>query len=164
MTRTVDIVALLLVAIAMALSLAHALELPGKMRLGKEAYMAVQPIYYPGFTFGGLVGEFGGMLALAALVLLAPFGTARFWWVAAALGLLVAAHLTYWVWTHPVNSFWLKDVNPSGAGGMFFSLFSRDAGGDWQALRNMWEYSHVARAALMMTSFLALAAAVTVRA
>ena len=35
----------------MALALAHALERPGKMRLSKE--LAIQPIYYPGFTFGG---------------------------------------------------------------------------------------------------------------
>jgi hypothetical protein len=46
-----------LVSIAMALSLAHALELPGKLRLDKEAYLTVQPIYYPGFTIGGGVGE-----------------------------------------------------------------------------------------------------------
>jgi hypothetical protein len=39
--------------VAMALTLAHALELPGKMRLTKEIYFAMQPIYYPGFTIGG---------------------------------------------------------------------------------------------------------------
>jgi hypothetical protein len=36
----------MLAAVTMALSLAHALELPGKLRLGKEQYLAVQPIYY----------------------------------------------------------------------------------------------------------------------
>jgi hypothetical protein len=35
---------------AMAMGLAQALELPGKPRLPKETYLAVQPIYYPGFT------------------------------------------------------------------------------------------------------------------
>jgi hypothetical protein len=29
-------------------ALAHALELPGKMRLTKDAYFAMQHIYYPG--------------------------------------------------------------------------------------------------------------------
>ena len=48
MLRLLQIVALMLVAVAMALSLAHALELPGKMRLGKDAYLSVQTIYYPG--------------------------------------------------------------------------------------------------------------------
>ena len=37
------------VAIAMAPVLAHALEYPGKMRLSRDAYLTVQPIYYPGF-------------------------------------------------------------------------------------------------------------------
>ena len=29
-------------------------ELPGRMLLDREAYLAVQTIYYPGFTFGGI--------------------------------------------------------------------------------------------------------------
>ena len=50
MLQLFEVVAVLVVAIVMALSLAHALELPGKLRLSKEDYLAVQPIYYPGFT------------------------------------------------------------------------------------------------------------------
>jgi len=52
MFNTLQILTTLLVAIAMAMALAHALELPGKLRLTKEAYLAIQPIYYPGFTIG----------------------------------------------------------------------------------------------------------------
>ena len=78
------IVALLLVAVTMGLSLAHALEFPGKLRLDEPTYRAVQTIYYPGFTIGGLVGEFGGMLMLIALLILLPKGTDRFWWTVAA--------------------------------------------------------------------------------
>src|SRR5690554_5131958 len=66
MFRSMQVATLLCVAIAMAFSLAHALELPGKMRLGREAYLTVQPIYYPGFTFGGFIGEACGMLLLIA--------------------------------------------------------------------------------------------------
>jgi len=47
------VVTVFLVAVAMALALSHALELPGKMRLDKQTYLAMQPIYYPGFTIGG---------------------------------------------------------------------------------------------------------------
>lgn len=47
MLSFLQIATILLVAIAMALSLAHALEFPGKLRLSKENYLAVQPIYYP---------------------------------------------------------------------------------------------------------------------
>lgn len=56
MFGVLQVLAVILVAVAMALSLAHALELPGKMRLDSETYYAMQPIYYPGFTIGGCVG------------------------------------------------------------------------------------------------------------
>jgi hypothetical protein len=48
MVDILQVLAVLLVAVAMSLALAHALELPGKMRLSKEAYYAMQPIYDPG--------------------------------------------------------------------------------------------------------------------
>jgi hypothetical protein len=48
-----QVVTVFLVPVTMSLALAHALELPGKMRLNKETYIAVQTIYYPGFTYGG---------------------------------------------------------------------------------------------------------------
>jgi hypothetical protein len=66
-----------LVAIAMSLALAHALELPGKMRLSKETYIAVQTIYYPGFTYGGL-SEVLGMLMTLILLLATPTGRPAF--------------------------------------------------------------------------------------
>lgn len=67
------ILSLLLVAITMGLSLAHALELPGKLRLDEAAYKKVQEIYYPGFTIGG-IAEPAGIVALAALLYLTPYG------------------------------------------------------------------------------------------
>ncbi|MGH6841047.1 MAG: DUF1772 domain-containing protein, partial [Methylocella sp.] len=53
MASALHVLTVMLVAIAMALALAHALELPGKLRLSKEQYLAIQRIYYPGFTIGG---------------------------------------------------------------------------------------------------------------
>jgi hypothetical protein len=160
MMKFLPILALLLVAVVMGLTLAHALELPGKLRLDKDTYIAVQAIYYPGFTIGGLVGEFGGMLLLFALLFLTPYGTERFWWTAAAFGLLISAHAVYWLVTHPVNNFWVKDVDMAGIGATFFSLFSAK-GDDWMQMRNIWEYSHVARACLAMASLASMAVALT---
>jgi hypothetical protein len=155
MVMILSVTALLLVAGTMGLSLAHALEFPGKLRLDEPTYRAVQAIYYPGFTIGGLVGEFGGMIALVALLILTPTNAERFWWIAAALGLLVVGHATYWVVTHPVNNAWLKDTNLSGMSRIFFGLFSApDA--DWRHMRNVWEYSHVARACLHTLGFLSM--------
>jgi hypothetical protein len=156
---TLSILALLLVAVTMGLSLAHALEFPGKLRLDEPTYRAVQAIYYPGFTVGGLIGEFGGMLALAILLAVTPSDAARFWWIAAALALMLAGHAVYWIVTHPVNAAWLKDTELAGASRFFFGLFAApDA--DWTQMRSIWEWSHVARAGLHGAAFLAIAFAV----
>ena len=61
-----QVLTVMLAAITMALSLAHALELPGKLRLSQEQYLAVQPIYYPGLVIGG-IAEPAGILAALAL-------------------------------------------------------------------------------------------------
>jgi hypothetical protein len=49
MLHALQVVTVISGSVAMALALAHALELPGKLRLTKEAYYAMQSIYYPGF-------------------------------------------------------------------------------------------------------------------
>jgi hypothetical protein len=72
------IVSVVIVAIAMDMALAHALELPGKLRLPKEAYLAVQAIYYPGFTFAGATEPLG-VVVTALLALLMPAGSRGFW-------------------------------------------------------------------------------------
>lgn len=155
MMSTLSVAAQFLVAVAMALSLAHALEFPGKLRLDEATYRAVQAIYYPGFTIGGLVGEFGGMLTVLALLILTPAAEERFWWMTASLVLLVAAHALYWIVTHPVNAAWLKDTRLTGMSKVFFGLFSApDA--DWRHMRNVWEYSHVGRAVLHILAFLSM--------
>lgn len=48
MFLVLQVASVFLAAVAMALSLAHTLELPGKLRLDKQTYCAMQPIYYPG--------------------------------------------------------------------------------------------------------------------
>lgn len=108
MGELVLVLATLLIAVVMGLSLAHALEFPGKLRLDREAYMATQTIYYPGFTIGGMVGEAGGLLAVLLALIITPVASERFSWLVAAFALLVLTHATYWLVTHPVNAFWLR--------------------------------------------------------
>ncbi len=72
MLDVLQVVTVVLVVVAMAPALAHALKLPGKMRLTKEAYVAMQPIYYPGFTIAGGIGEAGGMISTIILLFLTP--------------------------------------------------------------------------------------------
>lgn len=168
MLHAIQVLSVLLVAIAMALSLAHALELPGKLRLRREAYFAVQPIYYPGFTLAGAVGEVGGIIATLVLLALTPSGSASFWLALAALGALLAMHAVYWVVTQPVNQFWLRGERVARAGAGFFGfdpIGRRHAVGhprlNWNALRDRWEYSHVARAALALAALILVVVAVT---
>ncbi len=170
MLHALQVLSVLLVSIAMALSLAHALELPGKLRLPREAYIAVQPMYYPGFTIGGLVGEFGGILATLALLAATPSDGASFWLILMALLTLLAMHAVYWVLTHPVNGFWLREQRIARAGAGFFEFDPMGRGRaighprlNWTALRDRWEYSHVVRAVLALAALILLAIAVTDR-
>ena len=168
MFNVLQVLTLVLVVLAMALALAHALELPGKMRLSKDEYFAMQPIYYPGFTIAGGFGEAGGIIAAIVLLFLSPLGSADFWLTLVALLGLVGMQAAYWILTHPVNEFWLKDERPGGLGSGFFSFASASGPGrrsetrpvDWTDLRDRWEYSHVVRAAFSALSFIALVVAI----
>ncbi len=165
MLHVLQILAVILVAVAMALALAHALELPGKMRLTKEAYYAVQSIYYPGFTIGGL-GEAGGTILTIILLFLTPLRSADFWLTLVTLLGLISMQAIYWLVTHPVNRFWLEGEQLSGVGSAFFSFGVsrsrlRNHPADWTELRNRWEYSHLARAVVAMLSLICLVTAVS---
>jgi hypothetical protein len=157
MIRWLEMAALLLAALALAPALAHAAELPGKMRLDRETYTAVQPIYYPGFTIVG-IAEPASLVALLWLLLATPMRSASFWLYAGALLALGAMQAIYWTVTHPVNRVWLQGQMLPRAGGRFFGARANAgkdgarhganrADVDWQGLRHRWEYSHVWRAA-----------------
>lgn len=120
---------------------------------------ATQPIYYPGFTIGGGVGEFGGLLATLALLLMTPMGSVDFWLTLVALLGLIGMQAVYWLFTHPVNKVWLEGEKLSGFGSGFFSFGTnkeKNRSVSWTQLRDRWEYSHVARAGLALVSLTAL--------
>ena len=94
MYTALQIMTVMLAAITMALSLAHALELPGKLRLNKEQYLAVQTIYCPDFTLGG-IAESASIVAALALLILTPRESPQFWLVAGALTALVAVQVIF---------------------------------------------------------------------
>ena len=160
MLPILQIVTLVLVAVGFSLTLAHALELPGKKRLDKQAYVAVQSIYYPGFTIGGLFGEFGAIVVTMILLVATPVEMLAHRLTFIALVALLLMHALYWLLTHPVNRFWLGDQKLGSAGAAFFNTTGAAViGEDWARLRDRWEYSHVARAACAFVAFVALAAA-----
>lgn len=166
MSQFVEVLALVLTAVTLSFALAHAAELPGKLRLSKEAYMAVQPIYYPGFTLGAF-SEPAAIVVLILLLVVMPRGSVAFGWTLAALACLILMHLVYWTIVHPVNRFWLKDQDLASLGASFFSIGQRQdesrarQPADWTRLRDRWEYGHVIRAGLGLLGFVCLAIAVT---
>jgi hypothetical protein len=121
MLQFLQVLSIVLVAVGMGLSLAHALELPGKLRLDGDAYFIVQTIYYPGFTIGGVFGEFGAMVATLVLLVFTPFASTAFWLVLVGFIFLLIMHGIYWTVTHPVNRVWLRDQQLHGAGAAFFA-------------------------------------------
>jgi hypothetical protein len=148
--------------------MAHALELPGKLRLDKQAYLTVQPIYYPGFTVAGF-SEILGILATGALLFMtSTSGGVAFSLTIGALIALIAMHAAYWIITHPVNNFWVKDMDLKGVGAGFFAFgatkrpASNGTASDegWKGLRNRWEFSHVLRAVLAAIALILLIIAV----
>jgi anthrone oxygenase-like protein len=143
-----------LTAVVMALSLAHALELPGKLRLSREQYLAVQTIYYPGFTVGG-VAEPLGIIVLAGLLFLLPAGSKASWLTAVALALLLIVQLLFWAVVQPVNRHWLQTVKLTAAAGRFFEARAAAESYDWIELRNRWERGHLARSAAATLAFVA---------
>ena len=86
---------LFLVAVTFGLSLANALELLGKMRLNEETYLAVEAIYYPGFTLAG-IAEPLAVVASLVLVLIASRLSAASLLALSAFGALLATHAIFW--------------------------------------------------------------------
>src|SRR5436309_1704946 len=162
MLYAVEIVSILLVALAMVPALAHLLEFPGKSRLTKEAYLTVQPIYYPGFTIAGGIGEVGGLIAVLAVLLLTRQDTPAFWLRLVALAAIFGMQVVFWLFTQPANRFWLQSTTLGGLGEAFFNVGSgthsvrRDDPDGWKRMRDRWEYSHIVRAVLATLSFLLL--------
>ena len=159
MLLTLEVLTVVLAAIALATTVAHALELPGKLRLDKDEYLAVQAIYYPGFTMAGMAEP---VAILAALVLLLFTATStQFWLVALAAAALVIMHAIFWLVTQPVNKYWLRDADLTEAAKRFFGRLGRNAREpDWTALRDRWEWSHVARALVAAVAFVLLVIAI----
>ena len=144
---------LLVVACAMAFSLAHAAEMPGKMKLDKAQYFAVQKIYHPGFTIGG-ISEPLAIVALAALW----FASGRAVLVAGSALLVAAMQVVYWFAVHPVNKVWLGGESLPRASAGFFGLGgAAGTDRDWSRLRKRWEYAHAVRACLSMLALLLVA-------
>jgi len=85
----------------------------------------------------------------------------------ALLGLL-GMQFVYWLFTHPVNQFWIAGENLDRFSAAYFSFGAKRSGlqdkaapPDWKEQRDRWEYSHVARAGFALSSLIALVIAIS---
>ncbi len=124
MLSVLQVLTVVLVAVTMVPALAHALELPGKMRLTKDVYFAVQRIYYPGFTIAG-IGEPASFISTIVLLFLTPRGTVAFWLTLVALIGLIGMQVVYWVFIHAVNKVWVQGETLSSFGSGFLGSAGR---------------------------------------
>jgi len=136
-------IALLATAIAFGAALAHALELPNKIGMPRDAYFIAQSIYsgWNRLAFVLLVQ----LLGILAVIVLHRRESRVLWPTLVALGGLVAAQIVFWTWTFPANQAtanWTRQPE------------------SWEALRWQWEYSHLAGAGFQLLAMIALILAV----
>jgi len=134
MESLVELLALVLTALALVPAAAHVIEMPNKMPLPRDAYLTVQRVYR-GWAFAGIVvvGALIATLWLAAVVdgrAVVP--------AVIAFGAILLTQVVFWVFTFPVNR---RTHNWT------------EAPEDWEWLRDRWEFSHAANAFL---TFIAL--------
>lgn len=140
MTKAVQFVAIICVAMAMAAGWAHLLEMPNKMQLSREDYLTVQQIYR-GWALLGIV-VVGALVATAALSWLQRGQGTPFYLALVAAACVALSLVVFFSVTFPANQAthnWT--VLPE----------------QWESLRRQWEYSHAVGAILY---FIALASLV----
>ncbi|WP_136413992.1 DUF1772 domain-containing protein [Herbaspirillum sp. ST 5-3] len=137
MTKALQLLAILLTAIAMVAGWAHLLALPNKIGLDRDDYLIVQQIYR-GWALLGIV-VICALLTTAALAVLQRGSGAAFYFTLGATLCIALSLVVFFSFTFPANQATQNwTVLPQG----------------WEALRRRGEYSHAAGAIL---SFIALA-------
>lgn len=131
MIKTLQLIAVLFVAVAMSAGWAHLLALPNKMGLSAEEYLTVQQIYR-GWAFLG-IAVVGALLSTAVLTVLQRGEGARFYFALGATSFVALSLIVFFWFTFPANQATQNwTVLPEG----------------WETLRRQWEYSHAVGAFL----------------
>lgn len=156
LSDAVHVLGVLTAVVVTATAMAHVLELPGKKRLDRKHYLAVQKIYYPGFTIAGTLEVPTVLLLLGSTILTGP-GDVDFWLRAVATVAFAGVHAAYWLRVHQVNKVWLNDEELTMAAAGFFGLGEAHPAEDepWTRLRDRWEHGHVLRAVLATVGLIA---------
>lgn len=140
----VRFMSLLLTALVAGLTFCHLLELPNKLAMPAETWLAVQQHLYNMFGPVGGPMEVGALLfTLAAALLVRRRQPAAFAPTLLAFCCILAALVVWFTVVNPVN----LRVNGWTAASL---------PGDWIAARAQWEYGHAASFALLLVALGAL--------
>src|SRR4030095_4101810 len=153
MLTWIRLAALTLTALTMGLSFAHVLEMPAKLVYPPDLYIALQNSLYAYFgppNLGAFV-EPGAILAVWILAYQVRHRRPAFrLTLGAALCLLVAFPLVFFVFTQPANE-------------VFQAARPASVPANFEAYRDQWEFSHAGRFVLHLAGFAFLTLSVLVR-
>jgi hypothetical protein len=138
--------ALFSTALALGAAMAHALELPNKIALPRDAYFIVQGVYAGWDRLGYFLGV--ELLSMVAVAYLGRAERGVLWSTVIALMWLLAAQAVFWIYTYPAN---VATQNWTAIPD------------NWPYLRDTWEYSHAAGAAFQAMAMAALIVAALAR-
>ena len=125
-----QLVSIMLTAVAMSAGWAHLLELPAKMKLSRGDYLTVQKIYR-GWALLGIV-VVTALVSTAALAFLQR-GKGAFYFSLSGFVCIILSLVVFYAMTFPVNKQTRNwTVSPR----------------EWESLRRRWEYSHALNAVL----------------
>jgi hypothetical protein len=130
---------LLFCALALAPAMAHLFELPNKIGLPRDAYLAVQHLY-DGWALLGFV-VYGAVFSTLAQAILARRRTRELRLALTAFFCILGTQIVFWTFTFPAN----KATN-------YWTMLPDN----WIVLRAQWEYSHAASAALNLLALVAV--------
>ena len=140
----------MLTALSMGAAMGHLLELPAKMGYDGSMWLKVQQtLYGPGFGTFGAGFEVGALVSTAVLAIMLRHQPLAFGWVLVAAICMAATHAAFWIWLAPANA-------------AIAALKPEAPPDNWLALRNVWEYTHTARAFLQTTALAALVCSILV--
>lgn len=144
-------VTIILAALAMGTSFAHALELPAKMNYDASLWTTLQQSLYWGFGhIGGYAEGITVFVAAPVLTFLVRKRRPAFQWtLAGTVCFALAFFVVFLVFTEPMN----REI---------FQWTPQSVPADWTRVRNQWEYSHVARFVLHLLGLGALLISVLV--
>ncbi|MGE0821230.1 MAG: hypothetical protein AB7G75_10315 [Candidatus Binatia bacterium] len=136
---------IMLTALTTGMAFCHLLEMPARLTWNATLWVTttVPGGLYRLFGTVGAVIDVGSWLTAVILVVLVRHRPAAFRWTLAGAGLLVTAHILWWLFVFPVNTeiaTWTIESVPA----------------NWEQWRAQWEYTHAIRAILQILGVAAL--------